>query len=93
MLWRDTALDPRLGPIDARAAWSLLILLFHLSLATFLFAFVTCIAFGIVERYGYTPNVAVRVVRTKLAGRIRPVMDANRMVSSEYWRRRTWGLR
>ena len=93
MLWRDSARTPRLGPIDARAAWAMLIFILHISEATALLVLAVVIVLWLIERRGYTPDIALRVLRLKAAGRVRPVLDKRQIVSSEYWQRRTWGIK
>jgi len=92
-MWRDTARPPRMGPVDARAAWACLVFILHISLATLGLVIAAITMASLVERRGYTPHIALRVLRMKLAGRIRPVLDNRVIVSGAYWKRRTWGIR
>lgn len=66
--WRDSARNVRFWIVDYRACFPLLILLFHIRLWTFTFAVVATIFFSMLERYGFTPAVFMRWMRSYIAG-------------------------
>ncbi len=66
--WRDSARNVRLWIVDYRACFPLLIFIFHVSWATFIFAIVAVSFFGALERYGFTVAVFSRWLRSFLAG-------------------------
>ena len=77
--WRDSARNVRLGFIDFRACFPLLILIFHIRLWTFIFAVVATIFFTALERYGFTVAVFLRWIRSFLAG--------SRKIAQPWWKR------
>jgi intracellular multiplication protein IcmT len=66
--WRDSARNVRMWIVDYRACFPLLIFIFHVSWATFIFAIVAVGFFGALERYGFTVAVFSRWLRSFLAG-------------------------
>lgn len=66
--WRDSARNVRLWFIDFRAAFPLLFLLLHIRLWTFVFAVVATIFFSLLERFGFSPAVFLRWLRSYIAG-------------------------
>lgn len=66
--WRDSALPAKFFFIDAKAAFPLLLFLIHIKLWTFIVATVFIAFFTILNRYGYTINVFLRIIRSSLAG-------------------------
>lgn len=66
--WRDSARSVRFFIIDYRATFPLLILLFHIRLWTFFFAIIATVFFSMLERFGFTPGVFLRWLRSYLAG-------------------------
>ena len=77
--WRDSARNVRLGFIDFRACFPLLILIFHIRLWTFIFAVIATIFFTALERYGFTVAVFLRWIRSFLAG--------SRKIAQPWWKR------
>jgi intracellular multiplication protein IcmT len=77
--WRDSARNVRLGFIDFRACFHLLILLFHIRVWTFILAVVATIFFTALERYGFSVAVFIRWLRSFLAG--------PRKIAQPWWRR------
>jgi intracellular multiplication protein IcmT len=73
--WRDTARTPRLGFVDARISYAVLIFCFHISMATFVIVVMAALVFGIVERLGYSFEVLLRRLRIRLVGRRRIAVD------------------
>lgn len=67
-MWRWASAVPRLGPVDARAGVALLIFFFHMRLWTLLAAIAGIAFFGILERFGLTLPVFVRLVKREIAG-------------------------
>ncbi len=68
--WRNSALPVRLFVVDALAAIPLFLAIVHLRVWTVALAFVWLLAFGILSRLGYRPLVALRILRTMVAGRV-----------------------
>lgn len=77
--WRDSARNVRLWIIDFRACFPLLILMFHIKLWTFIFALVTMVCFVLLERYGMTPIMFLRWLRSFIAG--------PRKIAQPWWKR------
>lgn len=69
--WRDTARRIRFFMFDARAAIPFIFTLLHLRWWTVGLAFVSFIVFGMLERWGYTIEVALRMLRSWAAGPVR----------------------
>jgi intracellular multiplication protein IcmT len=67
--WRDTARQARFFFVDARAAFPLLMFLMHISTFTAILALVTTMIFAVIERFGFSPPVALRVFRGLISGR------------------------
>jgi intracellular multiplication protein IcmT len=65
--------------VDYRACFPLLILLFHFSWATFVFAMVAILFFYLLERYGFTVAVFGRWLRSFVAG--------PRKIAQPWWKR------
>lgn len=66
--WRDSARNVRLWFIDFRATFPLLFLVLHIRLWTFVFAVMAMTFFSMIERYGFTPTVFLRLLRSYVAG-------------------------
>jgi intracellular multiplication protein IcmT len=66
--WRDTARSARFFFVDYRAAFPLLLFLLHIKFWTFFLAIGVIVCLYILERYGYTVPVFLRIVRSFLAG-------------------------
>jgi len=66
--WRDSARSVRFWFVDFRACFPLLIFLLHIRLWTFLIAVVATAFFAALERYGFTPSVFARWLRSYIAG-------------------------
>lgn len=77
--WRNTAKNARFLIFDARAGLFFLAMFFYWSLTTFYLCLAAFVVFGLMERFGFTPNVAFRWVRSRLAGPVRQ--------STPWWRR------
>ena len=67
-MWRWASSVPRLGPVDARAGVALLIFFFHMRLWTLGIAVIGVAFFGVLERFGLTLPVFVRLVKREIAG-------------------------
>jgi len=77
ILWRNSGLSARMGlgvaSIDARAFLPILGLIFHISWTTF-YIFVGAVSiFSFLEFLGYSAPVAIRKLRSTIAGRRRYV--------------------
>lgn len=71
--WRDTARTPRFFIIDARSAFPLLFFLVHIRWWTFIVALIFTAFFALLEHYGFTAVVFLRLLRTYLSGRMKYV--------------------
>ena len=92
MAWRDTAIYPRLGPIDARALFPIGLWAMHFaSLWTFIPAIFCVSGLWLVERWVYTPAAAVRAIRNRFAGPRRLATDRGYFRSPYLARARTRG--
>ncbi len=67
--WRDSARTPRFFFIDSRAAFPFLLFLMHISWWTLWIALITVSFFWILERYGFTVPVFLRLARSYLGGK------------------------
>ena len=70
--WRDSARTPKFFIVDYRCAFPLLGLLFHISIATLVFAVFAMIFFTALNYYGFTIPVFLRWIRSTLAGPYKP---------------------
>ncbi len=78
VLWMNTALPLRFGPVDARAIFFIGIWLFHWAWSTFIVGVLGIIFLFWLERIGYSiPNIG-RAALAWLAGPIRPVRSGRR---------------
>lgn len=75
--WRDSARPAMFFGIDSRAAFPIFFWLMHLRLWTFILALVATAFFAVLNRYGFTPIVFGRWLRSTLAGR--------RKMSAPWW--------
>ncbi len=66
--WRDSARAAKFFFVDATAAFPILLFLVHIKLWTFILAAVIMTFFTILNRFGYTMDVFVRIFRSMLAG-------------------------
>lgn len=71
--WRDSGRIPRFFGIDARSTFPLLFFLVHIKLWTFIVAILATVLFGLIERYGFSAVVFIRIMRSLLAGRRKQV--------------------
>ncbi len=67
-MWRWASAVPRLGPMDARAGIALLVFFFHMRLWTLGVAMIGVAFFGVLERFGLTLPVFVRLAKRAIAG-------------------------
>jgi intracellular multiplication protein IcmT len=67
--WRDSSRPVRFFVVDYRALFPLLILIFLPRLWTLAVAVIGITFFMILERYGFTPMVFLRLFRGMVAGR------------------------
>ncbi len=67
-MWRGSALPVRLFFFDALAAIPLLVVFVHFRQWTIIVAVSWFVIFGLLSRIGYRPAVALRRIRTWLAG-------------------------
>ena len=67
--WRDSARSVRFFIWDGKAVFPMLIFIVHIRLWTFVVAIATMMFFTILNRYGFSPIVFLRWIRSSLAGR------------------------
>ena len=66
--WRDSARTVQFWMIDYRAAFPLLFFLVHIRLWTFIVAVATTGFFALIEKYGFSVAVFMRLIRAYIAG-------------------------
>ncbi|MGV7095278.1 IcmT/TraK family protein [Desulfovibrio sp. QI0434] len=71
VLWRDTAITPKIFILDARAVFPLGLWLFHWAWWTAAVAGVAIVALYLVQRTGMTPLACFRALRVAFMGRRR----------------------
>lgn len=71
ILWRDTALPPKIFVLDARAIFPLALWIFHWAWWTFYVALGAIVLLFLVQRTGMTPMGCVRSIRLMIIGRRR----------------------
>jgi intracellular multiplication protein IcmT len=71
VLWRDTAIPPKIFILDARAVFPLALWLFHWAWWTFGLAVVCMGGLYLVQRTGMTPIACMRAMRVALLGKRR----------------------
>lgn len=67
-MWRDTARSSRFFMVEGLAAAPLLVFLLHISWGTFWFAVIDIAVFWVLERFGVTVPVALRLLRRFIGG-------------------------
>jgi len=67
-VWRDSARTARFFFFDAKAGMSLFLFLGHISWMTFYIAIGSFVVFGVLERFGFSITVALRLLRSWVAG-------------------------
>ena len=70
-VWRDTARTVRFFIFDAKAGIPFFFFLAHISYWTFAVSVLSFIVFGVLERFGFSLTVALRLARSTLAGPVR----------------------
>lgn len=83
VLWRDTGIAPKIGPIDARAVFPLALWLFHWCTETAVLAIAGIVILFVVQRSGMSPIACLRYLRLKVIGHRRETL-----VNERQWRRR-----
>ena len=71
VLWRDTALTPKIFILDARAVFPVALWLFHWAYWTACVAGIAIVILYLVQRTGMTPLACVRALRVAFMGRRR----------------------
>lgn len=69
--WRDTSRTERFFMFDAKAGIPFFFFLAHISWWTFAASLLSFIVFGVLERFGISLKVALRMLRSWTAGRVR----------------------
>lgn len=75
LLWRNTGLNPQIGPLDARSVFPIGLWLIHMSWWTFGLAALCILALVALGKMGIPVNAAVRRFLSLLLGRHRPTRD------------------
>ena len=83
VLWRDTALTPKIFILDARAVFPIALWLFHWAGWTACVAGIAIVILYLVQRTGMTPLACARALRVTLMGRRRETTQ-----SEVHWRQR-----
>lgn len=83
VLWRDSGLAPKIGPLDAQAIFPMLLWLFHWSYWTASIALTGVAILYLVQRTGMTPLACFRALRVTFLGRRRETRQ-----HEIHWRRR-----
>lgn len=82
--WRDTGRQVRfMGVVDGRAAFLLMLMIYHISWWTFSLAIGGIIVLVLLERKGYTIPNALRRLRVLLIGPVRPADTGTRRSRSD----------
>lgn len=80
-LWRNLGLPVRLGPVDGRAVFLILLAMYNIALWTLILCVVGIVVLFMIERRGYSiPNI-IRRLSAFLAGPFRPHQSARRVRS------------
>ncbi len=66
--WRDSARTAKFFFIDAKAAFPIFLFLVHIKIWTFIIALTIMVFFTILNRFGYSVDVFLRIFKMKLAG-------------------------
>jgi intracellular multiplication protein IcmT len=83
VLWRDTAISPKIFILDARAVFPLALWLFHWAWWTFFMAVACMVVLHLVQRTGMTPMACLRALRVAIIGTRRETR-----VNEMQWRKR-----
>lgn len=86
VLWRDTALPAKIGPLDARAIFPLALWVFHWAWWTFYLAIICIVILYLVQRTGMSFIACIRSIRLLFVGKIRQTQT----LSSRYRSRCRW---
>jgi intracellular multiplication protein IcmT len=89
--WRNTFRSPRFFFFDARVSIFLVGFLLHIRLWTLLVLITVFLAFYWMERHGYDFMSALRAVRSRIAGPIRPPLSPDRARGAIDYDRRPQG--
>jgi intracellular multiplication protein IcmT len=67
--WRDSARSIRFFIWDGKAVFPMILFLMHIRIWTFVVAIITMMFFTILNRYGFSPIVFFRWLRSFIAGK------------------------
>ncbi len=70
-IWRNTSRTERFFIFDAKAGIPFFLFLAHISWWTFTLAALSFVVFGMLERFGFSLKIALRLCRAWLAGPFR----------------------
>ena len=83
VLWRDTGIPPKIGPLDARAVFPFVLWFFHWAYWTAAIALAAIVALYLVQRTGMTPLGCFRLFRVTMLGKRRETRN-----HESQWRKR-----
>ena len=66
--WRDSARPARFFIVDAKAAFPIFLLLIHIAVWTFVIAVLAMLFFTTINRFGYSVEVFLRILRGFFGG-------------------------
>jgi intracellular multiplication protein IcmT len=66
--WRDTARNVKFFIWDGQVVFPLVLFIFYMRLSTLIFVFVSIFVFTILNRFGFSPLVFLRVLRGWASG-------------------------
>ena len=87
-MWRDSAIVPTFFFLDYRAVFPLLLVILHIAIWTMVISLISILGIAFIQRFGFTPPVALRFIRMRLAGRVRYGLDFDISVTTSTWQRR-----
>lgn len=67
--WRDSARPARFFIVDAKAAFPILLFLIHITIWTFVVAMIAMLFFTTINRFGFSVEVFLRILRAFFAGK------------------------
>lgn len=77
--WRQTFRQPKMGPLDYRLVFFLIIFLFYIRLWTFMLLLCVLLVFFILQQRRIEPDNVLRWVRATIAGRERTAHGVGRL--------------
>jgi len=81
LLWTNLGKPVRLGPVDGRALFFILLAVYHWALWTFALAILGMIGLFWIERLGYSIPNLIRRLNVLVMGKVRPAQSSRRIRS------------